>query len=128
MVPQHLQTPKHRSSRRAGDCADGWPANAPSSNALNAKHYLDQTPIPTKEERDGSEGPTPSETSTSSRHVESAAGDLGTANYETQQPQGRELSCDLNEDQEPHPAQSLPQAIKAEHLKPLVPLRRYRLI
>ena len=56
------------------------------------------------------------------------AGDLGTANYETQQPQGRELSYDLDEDQEqPHPAQSPLQAMKAEHLKPLAPLRRHKL-
>ena len=100
-----------------------------SSDALNAKHHLDPTTTITKEERDGSEGPTPSETSTSSRHAESGAGDLGTANYETQQPQGRELSYDLDEDQEQtHAAQSLPQAMKAEHLKPLAPLRRHKLV
>ena len=100
-----------------------------SSDALNAKHHLDPTTTTTKEERDGSEGPTPSETSTSSRHAESGAGDLGTANYETQQPQGRELSYDLDEDQEqPQPAHSLPQAMKAEHLKPLAPLRRHKLV
>jgi hypothetical protein len=58
-----------------------------------------------KDERDRSEGPTPSETSTSSRHAVSGAEDLGTASYDTQQP--RELSYDLDEDQEqPHPAAS----------------------
>ena len=121
-----------QSTRSAGGRWRGWlgsKRSPGSSNALNETHHLDQTPTTTKEERDGGEGLTPSETSTSSRHVESGAGDLSTANYETQQPQGRELSCDLDEDQEqPHPAQSLPQAMKAEHLKPLVPLRRYRLI
>ena len=100
-----------------------------SSDALNAKHHLDPTTATTKEERDGSEGPTPSETSTSLRHAELGAGDSGTANYETQQPQGRELSYDLDEDQEqPHPAQSLPQAMKAEHLRLLAPLRRHKLV
>src|SRR5215472_14162159 len=75
-----------------------------SSDALNAKHHLDPTTTTTKDERDRNEGPTPLETSTSSRHAESGAGDLATANYETQQPEGRELSCDLEEDQEqPHP-------------------------
>jgi hypothetical protein len=78
-----------------------------------------------KDERDRSEGPTPSETSTSSRHAVSGAEDLGTASYDTQQP---ELSYDLDEDQEqPHPAQPLPQAMKAEHLKPLAP-RRHKLV
>jgi hypothetical protein len=53
---------------------------------------------------------------------------LGTAHYETQ-PQGRELTYDLNEDQEqPNPTQSLSQAMKAEHQKPLAPLRRNKLI
>jgi hypothetical protein len=47
----------------------------------------------------------------------------------TQQPRGPELSYDLDEDQEqPHPTQPLPQAIKAEHLKPLAPLRRHKLV
>ena len=55
------------------------------SNALNAQHHLDPTTTTKKDERDGSKGPTPSETSTSSRHAESGAGDLATANYETQQ-------------------------------------------
>ena len=60
--------------------------------------------------------------------TESGVGDLGTANYETQQPRGRELSYDFDEDQEQsHPA-ALPQAIKAEHLKPLAPLRRHKLV
>jgi hypothetical protein len=82
-----------------------------------------------KDERDRSEGPTPSETSTSSRHAVSGAEDLGTASYDTQQPRGPELSYDLDEDQEqPHPAQPLPQAMKAEHLKPLAPLRRHKLV
>jgi hypothetical protein len=82
-----------------------------------------------KDERDRSEGPTPSETSTSSRHAVSGAEDLGTASYDTQQPRGTELSYDLDEDQEqPHPAQPLPQAMKAEHLKPLAPLRRHKLV
>jgi hypothetical protein len=54
---------------------------------------------------------------------------LGTASYDTQQPRGPELSYDLDEDQEqPHQAQPLPQAIKAEHLKPLAPLRRHKLV
>ena len=39
-----------------------------------------------KDERDRSEGPTPSETSTSSRRAVSGAEDLGTASYDTQQP------------------------------------------
>ena len=100
-----------------------------SSDALNAKHHLDPTTTTKKDERDRSEGPTPLETPTSSRHAESGAGDLATANYETQQPEGRELSYDLDEDQEqPHPAQPLPQAMKAEHLKPLAPLRRHKLV
>jgi hypothetical protein len=82
-----------------------------------------------KDERDRSEGPAPSETSTSSKHAVSGAEDLGTANYETQQPEGGKLSYDLDEDQEqPHPAQPLPQAMKAEHLKPLAPLRRHKLV
>ena len=81
-----------------------------------------------KDERERSEGPTPSETSTSSRHAVSRAEDLGTASYDTQQPRGPELSYDLDEDQEqPHPAQPLPQAMKAEHLKPLAP-RRHKLV
>ena len=80
-----------------------------------------------KDERDRSEGPTPLETSTSPRHAESGARDLAPANYETQQPEGRELSYDLDEEQ-PHPAQPLPQAMKAEHLKPLAPLRRHKLV
>ena len=100
-----------------------------SSDALNAKHHLDPTTTTTKDERDRNEGLTPLETSTSSRHAELDAGDLATANYETQQPEGRELSYDLDEDQEqPHPAQPLPQAMKAEHLKPLAPLRRHKLV
>src|SRR5262245_26990625 len=100
-----------------------------SSDALNAKHHLDPTTTTTKDKRDRSEGSTPLETSTSSRHAESGAGDLATANYETQQPEGHELSYDLDEDQEqPHPAQPLPQAMKAEHLKPLAPLRRHKLV
>jgi hypothetical protein len=50
------------------------------------------------------------------------------ANYEMQQPQGGELSYDLDEDQEqPQPAHSLPQAMKAEHLKPLASFRRHKL-
>ena len=99
-----------------------------SSNARNAKHHLDPTTTTAKAECDGSEGATPSENSTSSRHAEAAAGDLGTAHYETQ-PQRRELTYDLNENQEqPNPAQSLSQAMKAEHLKPLAPLRRHKLI
>src|SRR6516164_7210233 len=58
-----------------------------------------------KDERDRNEGPTPSETSTSSRHAVSGAEDLGTASYDTQQPRGTELSCDLDKDQEhTHPA------------------------
>jgi hypothetical protein len=100
-----------------------------SSDALNAKHHLDPTTTTTKDERDRNEGLTPLETSTSSRHAESGVGDLATANYATQQPEGRELSYDLDEDQEqPHPAQPLPQAMKAEHLKPLAPLRRHKLV
>jgi hypothetical protein len=82
-----------------------------------------------KDERDRSEGPSPSETSTSSRPAVSGAEDLGTASYDTKQPRGPELSYDLDEDQEqPHPAQPLPQAMKAEHLKPLAPLRRHKLV
>ena len=56
-----------------------------SSDALNAKAHLDPTTTTTMDERDRSEGPTRLETSTSSRHAESGAGDLATANYETQQ-------------------------------------------
>jgi hypothetical protein len=98
-----------------------------SSDALDS-HQLESTTTTTKEEHDESEG-LQLETSTSSSHAESGAGDLGTANHEAQQPQGREISYDLDEDQEqPHPAQALPQARKAEHLKPLAPPRRHRLI
>jgi hypothetical protein len=76
-----------------------------SSDVLNAKPHLAPTITTTKEECDGSEEPTPSETS-------------------TQQPYGRELSYDLDEDQEqPHPSQHQPQAMKAEPLKPLASLR-----
>ena len=64
-----------------------------SSDALNAKHHLDPTTTTTKEERDGSEGTTltqPYRRRTARprlrrAHAESGAGDLGTANYETQQ-------------------------------------------
>jgi hypothetical protein len=100
-----------------------------SSDALNAKHHLDQTTTTRKDERDRNEGLSPLEASTSSRHAESGAGDLATANYETQQPVGHELSYDLDEDQEqPHPAQPLPRAMKAERLKPFAPLRRHKLV
>ena len=54
---------------------------------------------------------------------------MGTAHYETQQTPGRELSYDLDEDQEQtNPAQPLPQAMNVEHLKPLTPLRHRKLV
>ena len=50
---------------------------------------------------------------------------LGTATVETQHARGSELSYDFDEDQEVHP---LPLGSNAEHLKPLPPLRRHKLV
>ena len=47
------------------------------------------------------------------------------AHYETQHARGRELSYDFDEGQEVHP---LPPESNAEHLKPLPPLRRHKLV
>ena len=104
-----------------------------SSDALNAKHHRDPTTTTAKEERGGSEGTTPTqpyapedgEALPSSSDTESGVGALGTARYETQHARGRELSYDFDEDQEVHP---LPLGSNAEHLKPLPPLRRHKLV
>ena len=61
----------------------------------------------------------------SSSDTELGVGALGTAHYETQHARGRELSYDFDEDQEVHP---LPLGSNAEHLKPLPPLRRHKLV
>ena len=105
----------------------------PASDPLNAKHHRDPTTTTAKEERGGSEGTTPTqphapedgEALPSSSDTESGVGALGTARYETQHAPGRELSYDFDEDQEVHP---LPLGSNAEHLKPLPPLRRHKLV
>jgi hypothetical protein len=104
-----------------------------SSDPLNAKHHRDPTTTTAKEECGGSEGTTPTqphapedgEALPSSSDTESGVGALGTARYETQHAPGRELSYDFDEDQEVHP---LPLGSNTEHLKPLPPLRRHKLV
>ena len=107
------------------------------SYVLNAMHYLGPTAKAAQEEGDGSEGttlsqpypPADGELSRSSSDTELGARDLGTAHYETRQPHGRELCYDLDEYQEQiDPARPLPQARKADNLKPLAPLRHRKLI